>query len=181
MTVTDPIFFITGNSGKVREIQTLLPQVEQLQIDLPEIQSIDPRVVVQAKLQAAFEHHEGPFMVEDTSMVIDGLNGLPGPFVKWFEQALSLDRLVTLARAMGDGTAEVMTLIGYASGRDQVRFFEGRLAGTLVKPTGNQGFGWDPIFQPAGYQKTLAQLGEAEKNRISYRRQAVDQLRAALQ
>ena len=58
--------------------------LEQFDIDLPEIQEIDAHKVVKAKLEAALAHHEGPFIVDDVSVRCGALNGLPGPFIKWF-------------------------------------------------------------------------------------------------
>lgn len=78
------IHFITSSANKFKEIQTLVPNLERVEIDLPEIQEIDAQKIIEAKLDAAFEHHAGPFIVEDTSLYLDCMNGLPGPLIKWF-------------------------------------------------------------------------------------------------
>ena len=78
------LYFITGSKGKFTEVQFIIPNLKQLNIDLPEIQELDARKIIEAKLQSAFEHHAGEFIVEDTSLYLDCLNGLPGPLIKWF-------------------------------------------------------------------------------------------------
>jgi non-canonical purine NTP pyrophosphatase (RdgB/HAM1 family) len=55
-------------------------------------------------------------------------------------------------------------------------FFEGLLAGQIVPPRGTDGFGWDPIFQPDGWNKTFAEMSQQEKNQCSMRKRAVTQL-----
>ncbi len=65
------IYFITGNKNKFQEARALLPRIEQLDIDLPEIQEIDAEKIIEAKLIAAFEHKKGAFIVEDTSLYFE--------------------------------------------------------------------------------------------------------------
>ena len=74
------LYMITGNKNKFAEIKQYLPNVEQLDIDLVEIQEVDARKVVEAKLKEALKHSSGEFVLEDTSLDISSLNGLPGPF-----------------------------------------------------------------------------------------------------
>lgn len=180
MTATEPIYFLTGNAFKVREITALIPSVQQLKIDLPEIQELDPRRIIEAKVEAAFDHHQGPFIVEDTSLTMDGMNGLPGPFVKWFEEVLDHDHMVKLSRAMGNGSVTATTIIGYAKARDDISYFEGSLTGVFVPKRGLDAFGWDPIFQPDGHTQTLAEMGQEKKLEVSYRGMAVRKLVEAL-
>ena len=67
------LLFITGNKDKLREVQTLIPDVQSIDLDLPEIQEIDPHKVIAAKLVEARKHHPGVFLVEDTSLSLDGM------------------------------------------------------------------------------------------------------------
>ena len=78
------LYFITGNKNKFEEVKSILPNTEQLDIDLPEIQDIDAKIIIRAKLLAALKHKDGEFIVEDTSLYLDCLGGLPGPLIKWF-------------------------------------------------------------------------------------------------
>jgi non-canonical purine NTP pyrophosphatase (RdgB/HAM1 family) len=170
--------FITGNANKFFEIQAILPETEQLDIDLPEIQSLDPQEIIEFKLKAALEHlPEGHIIVEDTSLYLSGLNGLPGPLIKWFMKALGRDGLAKLVLATGNNRAEAKTIIGYANESGEIKYFEGSISGQIVMPLGETSFGWDPIFMPDGHDVTFAEMGREEKNKISMRRQAAQKLK----
>ncbi len=173
------LFFITGSKKKVAEVQSVLPQVEQLEVDLQEIQELDPHKILAAKLLEARKHHGNEYIVEDTSLYFEGMNGLPGPFVKWFFGALGPEKLSELALSYG-GKATAKTLIGYADEKGSVEFFEGEMEGTIVKPRTSSGFGWDDIFIPDGYDQTFGELGLEKKNEISMRIQAARKLKEYL-
>lgn len=78
------LLFITGNKGKFEEVKAALSFVEQFNVDLPEIQEIDSRKIIKFKLLEALRHKNAGFIVEDTSLHLDCLNGLPGPLIRWF-------------------------------------------------------------------------------------------------
>lgn len=172
------IYFITGNKNKFAEASAIVPELEQLDIDLPEIQHIDPQEVIKAKIEEAHKRHSGRFIVEDTSLTLDCLNGLPGPLIKWFLEAMGNRGLHDLAERYGVFGATARTVIGYAEYPEAApRFFEGKLRGWIVAPTGKSGFGWDPIFAPEGATKSFQQMTPAEKNRVSMRGEAFRQLK----
>lgn len=174
------LYFITGSKNKFAEVQAYIPSVEQLEINLPEIQSLDPHEILRAKLEEARKHHGGEYMVEDTSLYFDGMNGLPGPFIKWFVEALSVGGLASLAEKYGSG-ATAKTLIGYADEKGEVEFFEGELPGTIVQPrNGSTAFGWDDIFVPNGETKAFSEMSSEEKNAISMRGKAAQKLKLYL-
>lgn len=170
------LYFITGNQGKVEEIRRVLPHVEQLDIDLPEIQEMDPHAIIRAKLYEAFQHAKGEFIVEDTSLAFEGLNGLPGPLIKWFLQAVGNDGLATLAERTGNKKALARSIIGYARNVDEIFFFESSVSGDIVMPAGEFDFGWGPIFRPDGQEKTFGQMTRDEKQTYNMRRGAVEKL-----
>lgn len=151
-------------------------ELKQLDIDLVELQDIDPEIVVKAKLQEAHEKQHGAFIIEDTSLTFEGLNGLPGPLIKWFMKSLGNDGLANLATKLNSPKAIAYTIIGYSDENNKTAFFRGEMYGTIVQPRGNMGFGWDPIFVPEGYDKTLAEMTSEEKNAISTRRLAAERL-----
>ena len=171
------IYFITGNENKFREAKSILPNLKQIKLDLPEIQELDPKKIIEAKLEAAFAHHAGPFVVEDTSVVIESLGGLPGPFIKWFEKALGNEGI---AKLVGSSKARVTTMLGFARELGNTVFFEGHIEGDIVFPRGEQDFGWGPIFQPEGRGKTFAEISPEEKLAISNRGQAFRKLKEFL-
>lgn len=175
------LYFITSNKSKFEEANDILGEIEleQVDVDLPEIQELDSHAVIKAKLEAAFLHHSGPFIVDDVSVRCEGLNGLPGPFIKWFLRSFSLEELHSILEKLGNTTAEVSLLVGYAKSRDDIHFFEGVVRGKIVAPRGEY-FGWDPIFLPDGSRKTYAEMGKEERNKLSHRRLALDKLKEFL-
>ncbi len=171
-----PLYFITGNKGKLKEAQSILGDVEMLDIDLPEIQEIDAHKIVKEKLSEAQKHHTEEFIIEDTSLYLEEMNGLPGPLIKWFLHALGNDGLYKMAERFGNSKAEAKTIIGFSDSLGNVSFFEGTLKGNIVSPRG-EGFGWAPIFQPEGSSKTFGEMTMEEKNKISMRKIAMEKLR----
>jgi inosine triphosphate pyrophosphatase len=164
--------FITGNPGKLREAKSILGDVENIDLDLPEIQELDPQKVITEKLKEATKNHEGEFFIEDTSIYLQGLNGFPGPLIKWLLQSLGTEGIANLIKKYDNHKATAKTVIGYSNGKD-IHFFVGEINGTIVQPRGDNDFGWDPIFQPEGYDKTFAEMSTEEKNAISHRKKAM--------
>ncbi len=187
-----PIQFITGSKHKFAEINAIVGGLEQLKIDLPEIQGIDPREIIEAKLQEALKGHcdqvkAGAIIVEDTSLFLDCLNrpsgepGLPGPLIKWFMKTGGKEGLWQLADKFGIYGAEARTTIGLAYAPDDIHFFEGITKGTIVSPRGDSDFGWDPVFQPENQEKTYAEMTTEDKNEISHRGKSTRLLKVFLE
>ena len=180
------MLFLTGNQNKLQEARLHIPELSAWEIDLPEIQSTDARQIIEAKLLEAARLKPGcDLMVEDTSLYLDALNGLPGPLIKWFiaPGSLGLQSLAELALQRHNAQAQAITWIGCLSSHTaglSLRFFKGEIQGQIVLPRGNQGFGWDPIFQPTGSELTFAEMNPIEKDRFSMRRLALEQLKQAL-
>lgn len=174
------LYFVTGNAGKFREIQSLIPEIKQLDLDLDEIQSLDPQVVIAHKLSQAATVHSGAFIVEDTSLSLDCLQGLPGTFIKWFLESMGPGGIAELAGHYPDQTATARTVIGYRDETGESHYVSGELRGRIVPPQGEHGFGWDPIFIPEGYDKTFGELGPEVKTTISMRRSAALKLQSIL-
>jgi len=178
--------FVTGNSGKLAEVQAQLPHVRGKQIDLPEIQELDLQKIVKNKLEAAVALCDGPVLVDDTALYCDcfrshdGLDGLPGPMIKWFLQTVTNEGLAEIVSRLGSNRARACTMFGYFDEKRSIHFFEGSVFGTIVIPQGTTGFGWDHIFIPDGYTQTFAAMGVNEKNKISPRALAVGHLKEFL-
>jgi non-canonical purine NTP pyrophosphatase (RdgB/HAM1 family) len=174
------LYFLTGNVNKFNEAKTILPEIEQLNIDLPEIQEIDPHKIIREKLITASAHHDGAFVVEDTSLEMECLGGLPGPLIKWFEKTIGIEGLAKLAIQANKIKATARVTLGYKSS-DKISYYEGSLDGTIVKPRGDLDFGWGPIFQPEGHDKTFGGMPREEKNAMSMRRIAFQKLKEHLE
>ena len=172
--------FITTNTGKFAEIQLILPEITQNLTDLIEIQEIDPEKIIRAKVAQACEHFSGEFIVEDTSLSLESMNGLPGPLIKWFVKTLGPQGIWTMAQAFDTTHATAKTIIAYAKTKDDLHFFAGEVRGEIVAPRGEKGFGWDSIFQPSGKSQTFAEMTREEKNTISMRRIAAEHLKIFL-
>ncbi len=175
------ITFVTGNENKFKEIQAIIKDVVMTTVELPEVQELDSKKVILAKLEEAKKLIEGEVIVEDTSLVFASMNGLPGPLIKWFMQALGPSGLAELARRNDLQLAEAIVTIGYSDNENNILFFEDKIAGRIVSPRGKTGFGWDVIFEPEGYDLTFAQMATTEKNKISMRGQAARKLKAHLE
>ena len=176
-----PIAFITSNKDKLREVNALIPDVQGVDMDLPEIQEVDAHKIIAAKLTEAQRFHTGALIVEDTSLYIDAMNGLPGPLAKWFVKAIGVEGIYKLTEAFGSTKATARTIIGYADEEGSIHFFEGSISGMLVPPRGTNGFGWDALFQPEGSTKTFAEMTSEEKSRYSMRKIAVEKLRSYIE
>jgi non-canonical purine NTP pyrophosphatase (RdgB/HAM1 family) len=175
------ILFITGNANKLKEAMAIMPEIEGCDIDLPEIQELDTKKIIEEKLYEAIKQKPGiDLIVEDQSLVIDGMSGLPGPLIKWFDKALGLEGLYKMALKMGNQESEAKTTIGYCSKNGEINFFEAIIKGKIVAPRGSIGWGWDFIFQPEGFDKTFAEMTMEEKNKLSMRTIALEKLKKYL-
>lgn len=177
----DQLIFVTGNPHKAREVSQILnfPIVNQ-SIDLPEIQSLDLQEIVQDKARTAYQILGQPLLVEDTSLVFHGLGKLPGPLIKWFLKSMEISEISRLLKDFSDKKATAIACFGLVDQTGQVQLFEGSITGKIAdQPLGDNGFGWDPIFIPNGYDLSFAQLGE-EKNKISHRYLALTKLKEYL-
>lgn len=170
------MFFITGNADKFLEAVAFFPDLKHIELDLPEIQELDPHEIIKAKAEAAKSAGVADFIVEDTSLYFEGMNGLPGPLVKWFLQGIGPIGLYKLAQAFHIKKAEVRTVLGYSRPNAEVIFVEGCTTGTIVFPRGQKGFGWDGIFQPDGLTKTYGEMTREEKAVVNHRTKALKAL-----
>ena len=174
------IYFVTGNNDKFREAQALIgDRLQRIEIDLPEEQTLDPQLVIAKKLEVARKHRDYPLIVEDTSLYLDGLNGFPGPLIKWMLQAVGNEGIYDLCVKVGNRQASAKTVIGYFDGAT-THFFEGETRGQIVAPAGIDGFGWDEIFQPDGVSESFAEMGDEFKSEFSMRTTAFRELQAYL-
>jgi XTP/dITP diphosphohydrolase len=190
----------THNPGKLREISELLQPfgiecVGAATLDLPVPDETGVTFVDNADLKArqAADLTGLPALADDSGICIDALGGRPGIHTaNWAEDA---EGNRDWTRAMERAWDELQNA-GPEASRDahfacalaiawpddgQAESFEGRVDGTLVwPPRGEKGFGYDPMFVPAGHEQTFAEMDPAEKHRISHRADAFRKLTAAL-
>lgn len=173
--------FITHSRNKFVEAQAVIPELEQLNINLPEIQTLDPYKLVREKIVAARQHTQDAVIVEDTSLYIRGLNDLPGTLTYWFITTLGVEKMYELAIKTGNRQASAKTVVGYlAEGSSDPILFEGSIEGEIVAPSIESGYGWDTIFQPYGLNETYAAMGHELKTNFSMRTVAFQKLKKYL-
>lgn len=177
------IVFVTGNQKKLEEVVRILGNtfpydVIAQKLDLPEYQG-EPDDISRAKVKEAARHVRGPVIVEDTCLCFNALGGMPGPYIKWFLDKIQPEGLHRLLEGFSDKSAYALCTFAYSSGNpdDEVLLFRGKTDGTIVSPRGPRNFGWDPCFQPDGFDLTYAELSADVKNSISHRYKALNALR----
>lgn len=173
------LYFITGSQSKFNEAKAILPELKQYDIDLDEIQEIDAKKIIEHKLREALKHKKANFIVEDASLYFECLSNLPGPLIKWFWKSLGNYGLYDLCKRYKNYNATASVTIGYTDG-SEIKYFTGSIKGKIVRPKGDNGFGYDPIFIPEGHAKTYHEMTHDEKNKISHRRKALDKLKKFL-
>lgn len=192
--------FVSSNARKIMEVKLILGfnfpwEIRTHSVDLEEPQAT-PIEVSRSKCRQAIELCDGPVIVEDTSLCFNALNGMPGPYIKWFYEAIGNEGLVKLLDGFEDKSGQyffylkcdsflIVLFVAYAQcvlsfclGRGhEVKTFVGSTEGTIVPVDGPQGFGWDPIFRPDGSAVTFAAMSSEKKNKISHRYRALRQLK----
>jgi len=184
----------THNAGKLEEIQALLEPFgisvsSNADNGLPEPDETETTFVGNARIKAhaAAKATGLPALADDSGIEIDGLGGQPGvhtadwaegPGGRDFVRAMTKTwEMLEAAAAPYPRTARFCCtlVLAWPDGHDEV--FPGVMAGEIVWPMrGNQGHGYDPIFQPAGYSQTFGEMDRWEKNKISHRADAFRKL-----
>ena len=178
------ITFVTGNKNKLNEVNQMLKMksskllLRALSLDLPEYQGTSDYITEQKTLMAE-SIVNGPVIVEDTSLHFNALNGLPGSYIKWFYEKLNNDGLIKMLSGFDDKSAYAVCTLGLCIGPDKkVLLFQGKIDGEIVLPrkSSEKSFGWDPIFEPNGFNQTFSEMSNELKNSISHRKLALDKL-----
>jgi XTP/dITP diphosphohydrolase len=176
------VFFATGNIHKFNEARSILTKLDiavgMLRVKDLEIQSDSLMEIAETSAQDAFKRCHVPVIVEDAGLFIDALNGFPGPYAAYAYKTIGNKGLLKLMENVENRKARFQSAIAYC---DIVSCtpvcFEGEAAGTITKVdrrgNGESGFGFDPIFQPAGSDKTFAEMTLEEKNCFSHRAKAM--------
>ncbi len=189
----------THNPGKLREIAALLAPlgiecVGAEEIDLPEPEETGNSFVDNAELKArqAADLSGLPALADDSGLAVDALHGKPGIFsARWAEDEAgsrdfgrAMERVWREVEAAGPDAghdAHFACALSLAWPDGAIESFAGRVDGTLVwPPRGEHGFGYDPMFVAAGYDRTFGEIDPDEKHRISHRADAFRKLVAAL-
>lgn len=187
------IVFATNNQHKLGEIRQILGnRVEVLSlkdigcdVDIPETGTTLEENALQ-KAQYIYDNYHIDVFADDTGLEVDALNGAPGVYSARYasmeNSSASHDseaNMVRLLKELGDNNnrrARFRTVIALIQ-QGKVHEFEGIVNGNIISERrGGEGFGYDPIFQPEGYDQTFAEMGAETKNQISHRARATQKL-----
>ncbi|WP_348813514.1 non-canonical purine NTP diphosphatase [Flavobacterium maritimum] len=182
------LVFASNNKNKILEIQSMLPETIKI-LSLEDIGCIEDIPETAATLEGnailkanyVTDKYGYDCFADDTGLEVESLNGEPGVYSARYagEQRNAEDNMNKLLEALSDQTnrkAQFKTVIALNINGKQ-HLFTGIASGTItLEKAGNQGFGYDPIFQPEEYEETFAQLALEIKNKISHRGKATQQL-----
>lgn len=186
------LVFATHNANKLKEIQQLVPSFIEL-ISLDTIGCINdiPETAItlegNARLKADFitNTYKLPCFADDTGLLVNSLKGEPGVYSARYagsknNSQANMLKLLNNLKNKKDRTAFFKTVIALnINGKTHI--FDGKVEGEIIiEQKGKDGFGYDPIFKPNGYDKTFAELPLSIKNEISHRGKAFKQLIAYL-
>ena len=173
-----PEFFATNNKNKLREAGEILGyDLKPVSLDLHETQDIKVETVVRKKAKEAFRKAGKPVLVEDTGLEFNTWNGLPGALIKWFLETVGTEGILRMLTGETKRGATAKTAVGFFDGT-QTHIFTGTVSGIIPETIrGTGGFGWDPIFIPNEHTKSFAEMNSAEKNSLSMRKIAFEQIK----
>jgi len=146
--------------------------VDFTKVDLQEIQSDLIEEIAKEKAKSAFLQIGKPVIVEDDGLFIDALKGFPGQYSSHAFKTIGNNGILNLLAGSSDRSALFLSLIAFHDGKN-VSISEGRIEGKISDKITEGGWGYDPIFVPAGTSLTFAQLKE-KKNEYSHRKKALD-------
>ena len=200
------IVFATNNQHKLEEIRSILgDDFEVLSLseigcheDIPETSDTLEGNAMQ-KAQYVFDKYGYDCFADDTGLEVDALGGEPGIYSARYaaldgDDSISHDSEANMAKLLRklegvkNRKARFRTVIALITTKDNspsligrewvgLLLFEGIVNGSIIRERrGGEGFGYDPIFQPEGYDQTFAELGSEIKNHISHRARAVEKL-----
>jgi inosine triphosphate pyrophosphatase len=148
------ITFVTGNFKKLLEVKQILGigdetngnalpfAMEHHKLDLPELQG-EPVEIAVEKCKLAAAQVGGAVITEDTSLCFNALQGLPGPYIKWFLDKNGHEGLNKMLDGFSDRSAYAQTIVCFCAGPDkEPAVFDGRTNGKIVRPRGPTNFGW---------------------------------------
>ena len=198
------IVFATNNQHKLEEIRSILGEdFEVLSLsdigcheDIPETSDTLEGNAMQ-KAQFVFDKYGYACFADDTGLEVEALGGEPGIYSARYaaldgddsishDSEANMTKLLRKLKGIENRKARFRTVIALINNAplpigeemgERLQLFEGIVNGSIIKERrGGEGFGYDPIFQPEGYDKTFAELGNEVKNHISHRARAVQKL-----
>jgi XTP/dITP diphosphohydrolase len=186
------LIFATHNKNKLKEVNSLMPAtINLLSLDgvnfTEEIEETEPTIEGNALLKAETIYRKTGLLcfADDSGLLVDALDGAPGVYSARYagEQKSDADNIEKLLKELSTKTnrrAHFKTVMALVLNNEN-HLFEGTIKGTITnEKRGTNGFGYDPVFMPDGYNKTFAEMSFEEKSSISHRAIALHKLTAFL-
>lgn len=176
------LIFATANKHKLSEAQAILgngfslvvPSQLGLTGEIPETaDTLKENAIMKAKF--LWDKFGRPCFADDTGLEVDFLDGRPGVYSARYagieaDPVKNMQKLLKELNGANCRKARFLTVVALILDENRTFLFEGALEGSILEvSSGCGGFGYDPLFMPEGYSKTLAELSAEEKNRISHR------------
>lgn len=182
----EKLVFATNNRHKLEEVSAMtggtIKIVSLAEIgchdDIPETADTFQGNALQ-KAAYVYEHFGLPCFADDSGLEVDCLGGIPGVLSARYagehgNSEANIAKLLDAMKGSENRKADFKTVVALILPDGKTEFFEGRVDGVItMEKRGEEGFGYDPIFIPDGYDKTFAELGENIKNKISHRAKAI--------
>lgn len=188
-----PLVVASNNQHKLEEIEAIIGKYYALQSMasigfVEEIEETGTTFYENAaiKARAIFKRYGVDCLSDDSGLAIDALNGAPGVYSARFagepvDHQKNIEKVLSRLEGESNRHARFVTVLCLIRNGEEY-FFEGEIKGTILNELrGSNGFGYDPIFVPEGYDKSFAELDPAEKNKISHRSNALQKMQEFLQ
>lgn len=182
------LVFATNNLNKLKEVQQMLPKsIELLSLKdigcFEDIEETATNLEGNARIKANHitKNYQYNCFADDTGLEVNALNGAPGVYSARYagepaNAKNNMQKLLTNLKEVTDRKAQFRTAICLNLEGEQF-LFEGICMGEILRAQkGEKGFGYDPIFQPKGYDHSFAEMQPEEKNKISHRGLAIEKL-----
>ncbi|QHE53173.1 XTP/dITP diphosphatase [Pontibacillus sp. HMF3514] len=187
----DQIVIASGNEGKIREFRQLFSKygietiaMNDLDETLPDVEETGETFEENARLKAETisDIIQVPVLADDSGLEVDALNKRPGVYSARYageqkDDQANLQKVLNELEGKEDREARFVCVLALARPGKETVYKRGTCEGQIgAEPQGENGFGYDPVFYPKGFDRTMAQLSSDEKNSISHRSNALKQL-----
>ena len=165
------VTLITGNEHKLRNVKANLGaygiEVEGEAIETPEIQASEVGEVAEYSAIYANELLKKPVLKMDVGFEISCLGGFPGPFIKYINEWLLPEKVLKMIEGEKNRKARFVDVVSYCSSPKEVKSFKMIVEGTITETVrGENGWGIDKVFIPEGFDKTLAEMTDEERDSV---------------
>jgi XTP/dITP diphosphohydrolase len=179
MSLPVELAFVTSNEHKFSEAEEILKGVARLRWRQESYREVQAETLEEVVREALTEIPGDNFFIEDAGLFITALNGFPGVYSAYVFKTIGNEGILRLLRGEKNREASFQSVVGLKL-KGEVKLFTGEVRGRIaLEAKGGEGFGYDPIFIPEGYDRTFAENPQL-KQRVSHRKRALEKLSAYL-